>query len=76
MAHLDHEHQGEGERGQDEEDGEEGDEVGAEARALSALHILRGQSLPTLLANQRRVLGSLTNQRRVFTFRDPGTRSS
>ena len=48
-ADLDHEHEGEGERGQDEEDGEEGDQVGAQARALITLHVLGGESLPTLL---------------------------
>ena len=53
MTHLDHEHEGEGERGEDEEDGEQGDQVGAQARALRALNILRGQSVPTLLGTIR-----------------------
>ena len=48
-TYLDHEHEGEGERGQDEEDGEQGDQVGAEPRPLSTLHVLGGESLPTLL---------------------------
>ena len=54
-AHLDHEHEGEGERGHDQEDGDQGDQVGAETRALGALNILRGESIPTLLGtNQMR----------------------
>ena len=59
-VHLDHEHEGEGERGQDEEDGEEGDQVGAQARALITLHVLGWESLPTLLM-------ALTNQNRALT---------
>ena len=47
--HLDHEHEGERERGQDEEDGEQSDQVGAQARALITLHVLGGESIPTLL---------------------------
>ena len=63
-AHLDHEHEGEGERGQDEEDGEEGDQVGAEARALITLHVLGGESIPTLLMTLTNQIRALTNQMR------------
>jgi len=52
-THLDHEHEGERERGQDQEDGDQGDQVSAEAGTLSALHIMRGESIPTLLQRSR-----------------------